>query len=127
MGVLYKTIIECKHYKYPISREIVQKVYDNLRAVGAQKGIIISTSNFQSGALNYAKLHGIALIQLTEAGDNYCTRGYFDVIMNHTYVPNNGDCPFTGVLQRDTGSGITCSYLSHRTKALKEFLLETIE
>ena len=32
MGVLYKTIVECKHYKYPISREIVQKVYDNLRA-----------------------------------------------------------------------------------------------
>ena len=48
MGVTYKTIVECKHYKAPISREIVQKVYDNLRAIGAQKGIVISTSNFQS-------------------------------------------------------------------------------
>ena len=51
MGVLYKTIVECKHYKYPISREIIQKVYDNLRAVGAHKGIVVSTSNFQSGAI----------------------------------------------------------------------------
>ena len=57
MGVLYKTIVECKHYKYPISREIVQKVYDNLRAIGAQKGIVVSTSNFQSGAIDYAKAH----------------------------------------------------------------------
>ncbi len=47
MGMLYKTIVECKHYKKPISREVVQKVYDNLRATGAQKGIIVSTSNFQ--------------------------------------------------------------------------------
>ena len=38
MGVLYKTIVECKHYKYPISREIVQKVYDNLRAIRSTEG-----------------------------------------------------------------------------------------
>ena len=129
MGVLYKTIVECKHYKYPISREIVQKVYDNLRAVGAQKGIVISTSNFQSGAINYARIHGIALIQLTEAGNNYYTRSEMNVIMNHPYVPRNGSCPYTDVLQQESenGGGIMCSYLSRRTTKLKEYLLENMK
>ena len=126
MGVMYKTIVECKRYKYPISREIVQKVYDNLRAVGAQKGIIISTSNFQSGAIEYARIHGIALIQITDSGDNYFTRGQVNVIMNHSYVPSNGGCPYIGVMQKknlDNG-GINCFYLTKGNQALQEFLLE---
>lgn len=124
MGVLYKTIVECKHYKYPISREIVQKVYDNLRAVGAQKGIIISTSNFQSGAIKYAKIHGIALIQLTESGSEFATRGKMNVIMNHPRTPSNGGIPYIGVWQK-TGiddMGITCTYLTKGNKALQIFL-----
>lgn len=71
--MLYKTIVECKHYKYLISRESVQKVYDNLRAIGAQKEIVVSTSSFQSGTIEYAKAHGIALIQMTEAEDIFHT------------------------------------------------------
>lgn len=129
MGVLYKTIVECKHYKYPISREIVQKVYDNLRAIGAQKGIVISTSNFQSGAIKYAQAHGIALIQLTEIGNNYYTRSEMNVIMNHPYMPRSESFPYIGILQQksENGSGIRCSYLSRRVTKLKEYLLENIE
>ena len=126
MGVLYKTIVECKHYKYPISREIIQKVYDNLRAVGAHKGIVVSTSNFQSGAITYAKNHGIALIQLTESGENYKMRGRYNVILNHSYTPYNGGLPYIGVM---VGSGlndigVTCSYLSPYSDKLKEFLMD---
>ena len=98
MGVLYKTIVECKHYKYPISREIVQKVYDNLRAIGAQKGIVVSTSNFQSGAIDYAKAHGIALIQMTETEEIFYTRCHYSVVVNHPYVPRNGGEPYIGVM-----------------------------
>jgi len=127
IGVMYKTIVECKHYKKAISREIVQKLYDNLRALGAQKGILISTSNFQSGAIEYAKIHGIALIQLVEAGEQYCCRGKFNVIINRPYVPYNAGCPYIGVLQRKSDiAGITCSFLSNGSNALKEFIV-TIE
>lgn len=128
MGVLYKTIVECKHYKYPISREIVQKVYDNLRAVGAQKGIIISTSNFQSGAIKYAKIHGIALIQLTESGSEFATRGKMNVITNHSRKPSNGGIPYIGVWQK-TGiddMGITCTYLTRNNRALQTFFTEEL-
>lgn len=124
MGVKYKTLVECKHYRKPISREIVQKVYDNLRAVGAQKGIIISTSNFQSGAILYARQHGIALIQMTEEGEQYCTRSY-DVIVNHPRVPSNGGNTYIGVMIGcgDNGIDVTCSYLSNYSDALYKFLM----
>lgn len=126
MGVLYKTIIECKHYRYPISRDIVQKVYDNLRAIGAHKGIVISTSNFQTGAITYAKNHGIALIQMTEAGDLYEARSLCNVIMNHPYVPCNGGLPYIGVMIGcgEDGKGVTCSYLSPYSDKLEEFLTD---
>ena len=74
MGVIYKTLVECKHYKSNISREKVQILYDKVRATGAQKGILVSISNFQSGAIDYATKHGIALIQIIESGEQYCTR-----------------------------------------------------
>ena len=126
MGVLYKTIVECKHYKYPISREIVQKVYDNLRAIGAQKGIIVSTSNFQSGAIAYAREHGIALIQMAETEDTFLTREHYNVIMNHTRVPSNGGLPYIGVMIENgpDGIGVTCAYLSPFSDKLEEFLLD---
>lgn len=125
MGILYKTIVECKHYKYPISRKIVQKVYDNLRAIGAQKGIVISTSNFQSGAIKYASAHGIALIQITNSGDDYVTRTKLNVIMNHPFVPSNNGYPYVGVLQKmgTNNVGINCTYLTRGNKVLQQFLL----
>ena len=55
MGVRYVTLVECKHYRSPITREKVQILYDKIRAIGANKGVLISTSNFQIGAIKYAK------------------------------------------------------------------------
>jgi len=122
MGVTYKTIVECKHYKSSISREKIQVLYDKIRACGANKGILISSSNFQSGAIEYASKHGIALIQLTDAGEQYVKRSQFNVIMNTHRIPYNGGCPYIGVMQSSTGIGINCSYLSITNLALKEYL-----
>lgn len=93
------------------------------------RGIVISTSNFQSGAIAYAKAHGIALIQMTEATEEtFLTRSHYSVIVNHPYVPSNGGLPYIGVM---IGSGIddkgvTCSYLSPFSDKLEEFLLKGI-
>lgn len=65
-GVTYKTIVECKRYKYPIKRSHIQVLHDTIRSTGAHKGILISTSSFQKGAMKYAKKHGIALIQIVD-------------------------------------------------------------
>jgi len=60
----FKVIVECKRYSRPIEREKVALLADKVRSIGANKGVLISTSGFQSGAVEYAKVHGISLIQI---------------------------------------------------------------
>ena len=69
MQVEIKLLCECKRYKGKIKRETVQVLEDKLRNLGMHKGILLSTSGFQKGAIDYAKEHGIALIQVY---DNSC-------------------------------------------------------
>lgn len=64
LGVCNKVIVECKMYKRTIERKVVVELYSKVQSLGANKGIIMSTSGFQSGAQEFAKLHGIALIQV---------------------------------------------------------------
>ena len=65
-GIKYKTIVECKKYKSRIKRSQIQVLYDTVQKVGANKGIFISTSSFQAGAMEYARTHGITLIQIVD-------------------------------------------------------------
>ena len=66
MGVEFKVITECKRYSSPIFREKVAVLADKVKSLGAHKGIMISTCGFQSGAYEYAKKHGIALLQIID-------------------------------------------------------------
>ena len=66
MGVGFKVLVECKRYSSPITREKVVLLADKVKQLGAHKGILISSSGFQSGAYQYAKEHGIALLQITD-------------------------------------------------------------
>lgn len=122
MGVKYKTLVECKHYKSSIQREKVQVLYDKVRATGAQKGILMSISNFQSGAIDYATKHGIALIQIIESGEQYVTRAKPGTIVAAAHIPHNNGCPFIGVLQHGTIGLTSCSYLSIGNMSLQSFL-----
>lgn len=65
-GCNHKIIIECKHYTKNIKRSLVTDLYTKIQSTGAQKGILISTSGFQSGAVIFAKAHGIALWQVVD-------------------------------------------------------------
>ena len=100
-------------------------MYDKLRATGTQKGILISTSNFQTGSIQYATEHGIALIQLTESG-NHCVTRSLNMITNRAGItPSNFGSPYVGVLLRSKKQGlITCSYLTFLRDGLKPFLLD---
>ncbi len=64
LSVSFKVIIECKRYTRPVEREKIVVLAGKVRSLGAHKGILISTSGFQSGATEYAKKHGIALLQI---------------------------------------------------------------
>lgn len=71
-----KVLIECKKHKSPIKREIVQLLYDKIRATGANKGIIFATSGFQSGAEEFAKKHSIALITIIDGKITCSVKSY---------------------------------------------------
>lgn len=62
----FKVLAECKKYKKSVERKVVAELHAKLNSIGAQKGIVISTAGFQKGAVEYAKAHGIALIQVFE-------------------------------------------------------------
>ena len=64
LGAKFTVLCECKRYTMPVSREKVVVLADKVKSLGAQKGILLSTSGYQSGAVQYAKKHGIALYQL---------------------------------------------------------------
>ncbi len=123
MVIAYKTIIECKHYKSSITREKVAVLYDKIRACGANKGVLVSTSNFQSGAIQYASKHGIALIQLTDSGNVYETRSINNATMYSNGATYNTGYPYAGVMQTSNDYGVSCSYLSGTNLSLRDYLL----
>ena len=74
LGANFKILVECKRHKNKIKREVVQLLFDKLRATGSQKGIIFSTSKFQEGAVIFAKEHGIALIHVINGKYTFFTK-----------------------------------------------------
>jgi len=76
LGANFLVLIECKQHKHPIKREIVQALEGKLQSIGAQKGIICATGGFQTGAMRYAKQHGIALVHIVDGRAVYCTKSF---------------------------------------------------
>lgn len=79
LGVKNTVIVECKKQSRSVEREIVAALDRKLQSIGAQKGILISTAGFQTGAVKFAKKHGIALWQVC---NNYI-RGYSEASDSH--------------------------------------------
>jgi restriction system protein len=74
LNVDFLVLVECKHQRNPVKREIIQILFDKVRSVGAQKGILFSTAKFQSGAIKYAETHGIALVHLVDGKSCWRTK-----------------------------------------------------
>lgn len=66
LGCKNTVIVECKKHTRSIERSVVAELYMKLQSIGAQKGILISTSGFQSDAVRFANAHGIALWQICD-------------------------------------------------------------
>jgi restriction system protein len=64
----YVTLVECKAYGSPVKREKVAELWAKLQSTGAHKGVLFSTSGFQSGALKFALAHGVALVHVADKG-----------------------------------------------------------
>lgn len=82
LGASFTVLVECKRHKNPIKREVVQALHGKINSLGAHKGLVFSTSEFQSGAIEYAEEHGIALITVKNARLTYRTKSADSVEMD---------------------------------------------
>lgn len=73
-GAEFVVLVECKHHRTPIKREVIQVLESKLRDTKAHKGMVFATSDFQKGALEFAQVHQIATILVSDAGTEYLTR-----------------------------------------------------
>nr|WP_315252954.1 restriction endonuclease [uncultured Duganella sp.] len=69
-------LVECKHHKNPIKRDVVMVLESKLRDTKAHKGMIFATCDFQSGALEFARTHRIATVRVTDGGMTSLTRSF---------------------------------------------------
>ena len=83
LGCKNTVIVECKKFSRSIERSVVVELYAKLQSIGAQKGILISTSGFQSDAVKYANVHGIALWQICDR-----TIKHYSASANHSIPPH---------------------------------------
>lgn len=73
-GFDFLLLVECKKHKNRIKREVAQILHQKMQSLGAQKAVICSTSDFQSGTLKYSQKHGIACIRMAPGESNFHTR-----------------------------------------------------
>lgn len=73
-GMDFLVVVEAKHHRNPIKRELVQVLHQKVQSVGAHKGVMVSTATYQSGAVAFARAHGIALVTVTDGRFLFETR-----------------------------------------------------
>ncbi len=125
LGVEFRVLVECKRHLNNIKREVLQVLQEKLQSIGAHKGIVCATSDFQSGALEYAKKHGIACITVAESRMLVQTRSADRQPVSQEYCNFFGLPKFSGYIKEHQDNGaIHCSivdknHLEHIEKLLK--------
>lgn len=105
----------------PVGREDVQVLVDKKRSTGAQKAILFSTNGFQKGALDYARIHGVALVRVLEGKYTYETKsmGMTEIVP----LPWLNIQPFVGELMHSEGKSIHSALIEPgRLEPLSEYL-----
>lgn len=57
----FTTLVECKRWKEPVSRDRIDILASSIEALGANNGAIFTTTGFEEGAIAYARGKGIEL------------------------------------------------------------------
>lgn len=73
-GAKIFVLVECKHHKNSIKRELVQALHSKLVSVGAHKAMMFTTANYQRGAIEFAQAHGISLVRFIDSDLNYAVK-----------------------------------------------------
>ena len=118
-------LVECKRYRSAVKRDVVMVLEAKLRDTGAHKGIVISTSGFQRGALEYAESRGIATVTLQDGRTNYHTRAHGQAASPPDWVHVS---QFIGWFLRPSPAGWSSSLIDDkRQDSLCDWLSESID
>ena len=60
-GVRHRVIVNCKQYKRAVSVDDIAALYGVLADYPGALGVVVTTTGFQVGAVEYARTHGIGL------------------------------------------------------------------
>ena len=60
--LLYRTVIQCKHYSEPVDGKAVQQAVASMAPYRASKAIVMTNSTFTEAAKQLARLNGVELI-----------------------------------------------------------------
>ncbi|WP_423928614.1 restriction endonuclease [Candidatus Palauibacter sp.] len=74
-GAEIVVFVECKRHGRRLGRDHVMAFEAKIRDCGAHKGILIASSGFQSGAIEFAQSRGIATATITDGRLSYETFG----------------------------------------------------
>jgi restriction system protein len=74
-GASFITLVECKNWKNRVKRTTVQELLGKIQSTGAHKGIIFTTSEYQSGAVSFAKAHHIGLVIVADGRSSWIVKG----------------------------------------------------
>ncbi|MFT4063374.1 restriction endonuclease [Paraburkholderia sp.] len=66
----YITLVECKRWKEPVSRDRIDVLASSIEALNASNGAIFTTTGFEEGAIAYAKGKGIDLFVVRDLTDH---------------------------------------------------------
>jgi restriction system protein len=69
-GISQLWIIECKQWKRPVNQLHVSALADIVADIGADRGILLSESGFQPGAIRMARLSNITLSSVSDLKEN---------------------------------------------------------
>ena len=56
---IYTTIVECKRWKKPVTRQVIDVLFASVEDLNASKGVIFTTKGYEEGAIEYAKSKNI--------------------------------------------------------------------
>lgn len=68
-GFGVRWIVECKHWKHPVTKLHVLALREIVSDLGADRGVILCETGFQSGAHEAAQFTNVQVSSLTELGD----------------------------------------------------------
>lgn len=66
----YNTIIECKRWKKPVTRQVVDVVFSSVEDLNASKGVIFTTKGYEEGAVEYARNKDIDIFIIRDIRDD---------------------------------------------------------